>query len=151
MTAKAFRLQIAEPGQSPRVVVIEREVEAGRECDGIVLDDPTASRRHVSLDPTDDGVVVQDLGSSNGTIVGGELLTEPMVLQPGAWIELGETRITIHESREGDRHNVAAHPADADVSMDVEGERPSAALRELGKSSAHTMRPGGSVRRPPRG
>jgi pSer/pThr/pTyr-binding forkhead associated (FHA) protein len=147
----AFRLQIAEPGQSPRVVVIERLVEVGRECDGIVLDDPTASRRHVSLDPTADGVVVQDLGSSNGTIAGGELLTEPMILQPGAWIEVGETRITIHESREGDRHNVEAHAAADERAADVEGARPSAALRQLGRSGAHTMRPGGSVRRPPRG
>jgi pSer/pThr/pTyr-binding forkhead associated (FHA) protein len=131
--------------------VIERAVEVGRECDGIVLDDPTASRRHASLDPTDEGVVVQDLGSSNGTIAGGEPLTEPMVLQPGAWIEVGETRITIHEARDGDRHNVEAHAGDTERAADVEGARPSAALRQLGKSSAHTMRPGGPVRRPPRG
>jgi pSer/pThr/pTyr-binding forkhead associated (FHA) protein len=146
-----FRLQIAEPGQSPRVVVVEHEVEVGRDCDGIVLDDPTASRRHASLRPTDDGLVVSDLGSSNGTIILGDLLTEPMVLQPGAWIEVGETRITVHQAHEGDHHVVGPHPADADVEVDTDGDRPSEGRRELGKAATHTARPGGPVRRPPRG
>jgi pSer/pThr/pTyr-binding forkhead associated (FHA) protein len=143
-----YRLQIAEPGLGARVVVIEHEVEVGRDCDGIVLDDPTASRRHASLQPTDEGLVVRDLGSSNGTVVGGEPLTEPMVLQPGAWIEVGETRITVHQAHASD-HHVIGH--DADLEPEVEIERPSAGRRELGKAATHTMRPGGPVRRPPRG
>lgn len=149
--AGVYRLQIAEPGLGARVVVIEHEVEVGRDCDGIVLDDPTASRRHALLQPTDEGVVVSDLGSSNGTIAGGEPLDEPMVLQPGAWIQVGETRITIHQAHDGDHHVVDPHPAEADSEAASEGERPSAGRRELGKAGAHTMRPGGPVRRPPRG
>jgi pSer/pThr/pTyr-binding forkhead associated (FHA) protein len=146
----AFRLQINEPGQNPRVVVVEHEVEVGRDCDGIVLDDPTASRRHALLQPTENGLVVTDLGSSNGTIAGGEPLTEPMLLSPGAWIEVGETRITVHEAHEGDHHAVGPHPADAEIEVDADGERPSAGRRELGKAGAHTARPGGPVQRPPR-
>jgi pSer/pThr/pTyr-binding forkhead associated (FHA) protein len=139
-----YRLQIDEPGASPRIVVISEEVEVGRECDGIILDDPTASRRHVRLEPIEQGVILTDLGSSNGTIAGGELVEEPMVLAPGAWFEVGETRLTIHAAREGDRHNVRETE---DVAA---AERVSEQVRQLGQASAHTLRPGGPVRRPPR-
>lgn len=139
-----YRLQILEPGNSPRIVVISEEVEVGRECEGIVLDDPTASRRHVRLEPIEDGVILTDLGSSNGTIAGGELVEEPMVLQPGAWFEVGETRVTIHEARDGDQHNVR------ETQEVAASERISESRRELGQASAHTLRPGGPVQRPPR-
>ncbi len=99
----AYRLEIQEPGQASRVVVIEREVEIGRECDGIVLDDPLASRRHAKVEPIEAGVVLTDLGSANGTLAGGEPLAEPLVLLPGAWFQVGETRIVVHEGRDGGR------------------------------------------------
>lgn len=134
--ARAFRLQIDEPGSASRVVVIELPVEVGRECDGIVLDDPTASRRHVSLDPTDEGLVLADLGSSNGTIAGGEVIDGPMLLQPGAWFQVGETRIVVHEARDGDHHVIDAQQAGtAEVA-----DRPSEAHRELGQAAAHTQK-----------
>jgi pSer/pThr/pTyr-binding forkhead associated (FHA) protein len=39
-------------------------------CD-LVLDDPTVSRRHAELVPADDGWIVSDLSSTNGTRVNG--------------------------------------------------------------------------------
>jgi pSer/pThr/pTyr-binding forkhead associated (FHA) protein len=143
VTAVAYRLEIQEPGQAPRVVVIGREVEIGRACDGIVLDDPLASRRHAKLDPIDEGVVLTDLGSANGTLAGGEPLDEPMVLLPGAWFQVGETRIVIHEGRDGDHHSVGSEGAPAPG-------RASSGRKSLGQAAAHTRRPGGSVPRPPR-
>ncbi len=46
------------------VVAIGRDVE-----NGIRIDDPSVSRRHLELHATDDGVEVQDLGSANGTLL----------------------------------------------------------------------------------
>jgi pSer/pThr/pTyr-binding forkhead associated (FHA) protein len=142
--SRPYRLEIQEPGQASRIVVIEHEVEVGRECDGIVLDDPLASRRHASLQPIDEGVVLTDLGSANGTIAGGEPLDEPLVLAPGAWFLVGETRIVVHEGREGDHHVVGSQGAAAP-------NRASSGRKTLGQAAAHTHRPGGSVPRPPRG
>lgn len=139
----AYRLEIQEPGQASRVVVIEREVEIGRECDGIVLDDPLASRRHAKVEPIEAGLVLTDLGSANGTLAGGEPLDEPLVLLPGAWFQVGETRIVVHEGRDGDRHSVGAEDAAAPG-------RASSGRKSLGQAAAHTQRPGGSVTRPPR-
>lgn len=142
--APVFRLQIDEPGNPPRVVAVGQETEIGRDCDGIVLDDPTASRRHARIEPTDIGLVLTDLGSSNGTIAGGEPVDEPMVLSPGAWFQIGETRIVVHEGREGDTHQVAV---DHDVATP---DRVSEGLRDLNQAAAHTLRPGGPAARPPR-
>lgn len=137
----AYRLQIQEPGQAPRVVVIEQAVEVGRACDGIILDDPLASRRHASIQPIDEGVILTDLDSANGTIAGGEPVEEPLVLLPGAWFQVGETRIVVHEGREGDHHAVDGAEAAATA-------RVSTGRKSLGQAAAHTRRLG-STDRPP--
>jgi hypothetical protein len=54
----------------------------------IVLDDPTVSRRHARVELTDEGIVLTDLGSSNGTFVNGARI-ERAVLKPGDEIVLG--------------------------------------------------------------
>lgn len=143
--AHVYRLQLNEPGKLPRVLAIEHEVEIGRDCDGIVVDDGTASRRHARLQPTDAGLVVSDLGSSNGTWVDGEQLGEPRVVKEGASIQIGETVVVVHPGRPEDSHAVEVSEEEV-----LEGERPSSGVRQLSRSSARTARPGGSVSRPHR-
>lgn len=61
-----LRIEIREPDQAPREVVIESGVDIGRECDGVVLSDPKTSRRHLRLTAGPNGPTVADLGSTNG-------------------------------------------------------------------------------------
>lgn len=96
----SYWVQINEPGHPARVESIAAPVELGRDCEGIVLDDPTVSRRHLLLEPTDDGIIVEDLGSANGTFVEGERVTEPLILQVGHRITCGECEIIIHSAHE---------------------------------------------------
>lgn len=124
-----FWLQVTEPGRSPRVVTLSGPVEVGRDCDGLVLDDPTTSRRHLLLDPATDGVVVTDQGSANGTFVDGERIVEPMVLQPGAVVRLGETELRIVQGRATTATAEAAEPA---VSPQ---HRASSAARDLNRAA----------------
>jgi len=58
-------------------------------CD-IVLTDPGASRRHATIVRRDDGYVVTDLGSTNGTLVNGEPTTERLLVD-GDRIKIGTT------------------------------------------------------------
>lgn len=62
-------------------------------CD-LRLTDPSASRRHASLAMGEHGVVVRDLGSTNGTWVGGVRVVEAW-LRPGETIQLGDTVLRI--------------------------------------------------------
>jgi pSer/pThr/pTyr-binding forkhead associated (FHA) protein len=73
-------------GSSPRrqwalqgaAVVIGR----GDDCH-VVIDDRQASRHHARITQTQDGYVLEDLGSKNGTFLNGQPLTVPAVLKDG--------------------------------------------------------------------
>ncbi len=66
----------------------------GRKRGDLLLDDPLVSGSHAQLVPRKDGWVLQDLGSTNGTLVDGRLVREE-VLQPGAEIAIGNTRLVL--------------------------------------------------------
>ncbi len=62
----------------------------------IPLDDSTASREHAEIEVTADGVVLNDLGSSNGTFVNDVRLTGPRPLHDGDSIRIGRSTLTFH-------------------------------------------------------
>jgi class 3 adenylate cyclase len=98
---------ITEPGRAPLHVVVRRPLEVGRDCDGLLLSDPLLSRRHLRLSAVGGRLSVQDLGSTNGTSVGGSVLVGTVVLQPGDVVEFGRCRLEL----DGDTERVA----DSDV------------------------------------
>jgi DNA-binding NtrC family response regulator len=64
-------------------------VGSGSGCD-VLLSDPTVSRRHLAVEPRADGVVVRDLGSTNGSFVQGSRFQE-LTLGFGAEVTVGHT------------------------------------------------------------
>jgi predicted Zn finger-like uncharacterized protein len=70
---KKYSLAVLQGKASGQIFQIQRvKTVLGRaDCD-IVLDDPEASRQHATLEILGSRVVVTDLGSTNGTFVGGE-------------------------------------------------------------------------------
>jgi DNA-binding NtrC family response regulator len=56
----------------------------------ILLSDPTVSRRHLGVEPGSDGVIVRDLGSTNGSFVQGARFQE-LTLGFGAEVTIGHT------------------------------------------------------------
>jgi hypothetical protein len=61
----------------------------------IRIDNVTISRRHAELRPTDQGMVLKDLGSANGSWIAGRQLQEPALLQSGEKFILGECAFLI--------------------------------------------------------
>lgn len=57
----------------------------------------TVSRRHVRLTCTEQGVVVEDLGSTNGTAVNGEIVSGPTAVTPPATLKLGEVVLVLED------------------------------------------------------
>ena len=74
----------------------------------IVIDDVAASRRHaeITLDPFTDTVRVVDLGSTNGTYVNRQRLTDPVTLQSGDVIRIGQ--VTMYLSQQVDEAETSA-------------------------------------------
>src|SRR4051812_11953132 len=67
-------------------------ITIGRADDStLVLTDDYVSTRHARLVPRDDGWVLEDLGSTNGTYLGRQRVTEPVHVALGAQIRVGKT------------------------------------------------------------
>lgn len=77
------------------LVVVDRRLEVGRECDGVLLGDPLASRRHLALSPAGATVRVEDLGSSNGTQLNGRSIVGTSEVGPGDVVTVGETELRL--------------------------------------------------------
>ena len=69
------------------------ELLLGRDasCD-LTIPDRKVSRYHARLTPTADGVLLEDMGSKNGTHRNGEKITTPIVLQDGDLIQIAVTQ-----------------------------------------------------------
>lgn len=88
-------VSVSQPDRPTLYLEVREAFEIGRECEGLLLDDPSISRRHLRLTPGPNGLTVDDLGSTNGTVVDGQPLTVALVLRAGSVIELGAVRIEI--------------------------------------------------------
>ena len=92
------------PNAGSRFLLDHDQTTVGRHVDSdIFLDDISVSRRHVQFRRTGDGVVVEDLGSLNGTYVNRELVDE-VLLQPEDEVQIGKFRLVYYASaKDADR------------------------------------------------
>ncbi len=72
----------------------------GSESD-IVVDDTGVSRKHVRLEVTDHGTILTDLGSTNGTFVEDQRVSEATLLDGNA-VTIGRTTIMYWDAVDGD-------------------------------------------------
>jgi ABC-2 type transport system ATP-binding protein len=73
-------------------LVLGREPGA---ADVILDQDSGISRRHAAFSPAGGGLTVQDMGSTNGTLVNGQRLTGTAALQNGDRVQIGDTVIEV--------------------------------------------------------
>jgi pSer/pThr/pTyr-binding forkhead associated (FHA) protein len=101
MAGKAFQL-VVRSGPNPGKVfpIIKNEVIIGRDpaCE-VLIPDAEISRQHATVKLMPDGYVVEDLGSTNGTIVSGKKLEGQHLLRPGEIIALGEHVSLVFEAQ----------------------------------------------------
>ena len=81
---------IYRPGQAPQTVHVEESavVGRGRACH-IVCDDATVSKEHARLRVDGRSLLVEDLHSTNGTLVNGKAIDGPTPLRRGDRIAIG--------------------------------------------------------------
>ena len=87
----------------------------GRKRGDLVLDDPLVSSTHAKILRRDDGFVIQDMGSTNGTMVDGRLIREAP-LRPGAEISIGNSRLVLFvglDDADSDKNEIDASTASA--------------------------------------
>jgi DNA-binding NtrC family response regulator len=110
---RTARLVVTPPNGAEKSYVLglpHVRIGAGSSND-VVLEDAHASRFHCELRKTDQGWLIRDLGSLNGTRVGDVGIKEG-VLHSGATIQVGETKIRFLAD-EGKPEEVVASPKQA--------------------------------------
>ncbi len=96
-----YKLVIIEGQQDGAEFIVDRDlVRAGSSrSNDVVIEDHTVSRKHFEIEITDDGPMIRDLGSTNGTDVEGCRIKEAF-LHPGARIGAGEVVLVFQPLRE---------------------------------------------------
>jgi hypothetical protein len=86
-------LVIQEGAGAGSELPVDGEVILGREQSSadLVISDPGVSRRHARVLAHNGGVIVEDLGSSNGTYVNGRRISGPVELGSGDEVQVGAT------------------------------------------------------------
>jgi pSer/pThr/pTyr-binding forkhead associated (FHA) protein len=90
LVGRRFEIKVTTPGT---IVSVGRAVE-----NQIVVPDPTVSRRHLRLIVTSNGIIVEDLGSTNGTYLverGVERLIKVENVGREAVVRIGGTKLRI--------------------------------------------------------
>ena len=91
-----MRIEITSGPDAGRTEQLRDQITVGREgTANLVLRDPKSSRRHASFTVRPDGVVeLRDLGSSNGTFVGGQQV-QTATLRGGEEVRIGDTTMRV--------------------------------------------------------
>lgn len=64
----------------------------------IVIGDDFVSGKHARVSTSADEAVLEDLGSTNGTLLNGSRVTAPQSLRPGDAIDIGSVRLKVDHS-----------------------------------------------------
>lgn len=81
----------SETQQGLEIEVNDARVLGRSEEADVLLDDPYASEFHMRLVAQENGLVLHDLGSTNGTYVNGRRVTAPTALRRGDSVQVGKT------------------------------------------------------------
>lgn len=108
-----LRLKVTTGNAAGTEIEVDDELLIGRmaEGHGRLGEDIEISRRHAKIARNEEGdYAVEDLGSTNGTIVNGHRIDKPELLYPGDTIEVGATKLVVQ---------VTAGPAPASAEVEA--------------------------------
>lgn len=88
---RRFALEYIEPNERyGERVELGQHLEIGRgPSSDLILDDAYVSSRHASIDYDRDGLMLSDLGSTNGTYVNEKMIATPTMLKRGDVVQIG--------------------------------------------------------------
>jgi len=92
---------------------VSNEIVVGRERADVIINITSVAPRHAAIRPAEDGLEVEDLGSTTGTFVNGHRIEAPTRVQVGDIVGVGQTQFEVHQdwraaaasAREGLRSN----------------------------------------------
>ena len=124
-------LQIISGPFAGQLFTLERDVTIiGRnpECD-VVLQPKSVSRRHAAIVRKDGGFLLRDMGSTRGTYVNGQKLTNPVMLHDGNTVQILPVNYLAESERSvvfvtASRSIAGALFSGAEVAFEIDDSRP---------------------------
>lgn len=112
MVSTTYQLTMRSGPTPGKIFPLEKdELLMGRDMSSdIVINDAGVSRRHAHLVRQENGYLVEDLGSTNGTSVSGQRLMGPYQLHSGEAFTLGESVTLVYEAITYDPDATIASP-----------------------------------------
>jgi pSer/pThr/pTyr-binding forkhead associated (FHA) protein len=101
VTSQLYQLVVRRGPRPGQIIPLELDLlTVGRDpLSDIVIEDPEVSRHHASFTQSDEGFLLKDKGSTNGSFVDGERLGgEPVQLKPGQVIMFGSTVTLVYQA-----------------------------------------------------
>jgi class 3 adenylate cyclase len=112
---------VKQPNRKPLRVQVCEPLEIGRECDGILIADSQASRRHAQVTLRGRDLLIEDLGSTNGTFLDEVRVEMPMLLRPGSIVRIGDTTIELSEAISTARTTLGPEGSRSTIAVDGGG------------------------------
>ncbi|HET7426381.1 MAG TPA: FHA domain-containing protein [Gemmatimonadales bacterium] len=132
-------LEIVEGSEAGRQLPLDSVIDVGREPSlPLHLDaDTQVSRRHARISQQGGQVVVEDLGSTNGTYVNDQPIGSPRAISPGDKVRIGLTVLELRTKQQvaARPSAVQVRPALTAVGNDVLLQVPEAELAPVGNVS----------------
>jgi pSer/pThr/pTyr-binding forkhead associated (FHA) protein len=89
--------------QPGRQIMLNGNMDMGRSQDNAIwVNDTNASRRHAIIEPGQDGFMVTDNNSTNGTWVNGRRIGETVALKEGDQLVIGDTEFEVRRAASAD-------------------------------------------------
>jgi len=93
-----WQLRLSEEDGAGEFFPLGEHTRLGRKkTNQIVLDDDQCSLFHAEIQRQDDGYIITDQDSTNGTLVNEERIESPTHLHPGDTISIGDTKLVVEE------------------------------------------------------
>jgi pSer/pThr/pTyr-binding forkhead associated (FHA) protein len=126
---------LVEVGGQPGIARFAASFTIGRAPENdLVVTDASVSQRHAAVTLERDGWWLQDLGSTNGTVVAGRRI-ERMAVGSGLRVRLGHhgpsMRVTLEEAREEEAATRTAVPSETAIARRYLGRRAPSGMGEL--------------------
>lgn len=118
-----FVVEVVEGPDAGEKRVVDRVLEVGRETGGLSLHDHTASRRHARFFIDESGFRVEDLGSTNGTLLNGEEVHGPTALGPGDVVLVGVSVLEVRTPSQVAAQPTAVRPVPPPLAIPAEVPR----------------------------
>lgn len=94
--AQPTTLRITQGAQAGLTMALGESLRIGRAADcQLILDDDYVSTRHARLYASPKGLMVEDLGSTNGTYVNNERVTSPVAFGRKDTLRIGRTHMVV--------------------------------------------------------